>query len=70
MKICKEVWVFFDEINICEYLGIINEVICYCSIKGKLIIFNLVFIVVCNLYCFCLFGKIMIVGLIEKIGID
>ena len=46
----KEVWVFLDEINTCDYLGTINEMICHRSIKGKPLPSNLVFIAACNPY--------------------
>lgn len=29
------VWLFFDEINICDYLGFVCDVICYYYCKGK-----------------------------------
>lgn len=29
------IWLFFDEINICDYLGFICDVICYYNCKGK-----------------------------------
>lgn len=31
----KCVWLFFDEINICDYLGFVCDVICYYYCKGK-----------------------------------
>ncbi|CAH3117502.1 unnamed protein product, partial [Pocillopora meandrina] len=69
-KTGKEVWVFLDEINTCEYLGTINEVICHRSIKGKPITSNLVFIAACNPYRLRPLGKITTAGLSEKIETD
>ena len=69
-KTGKEVWVFLDEINTCEYLGTINEVICHRSIKGKPITSNLVFIAACNPYRLRPPGKITTAGLSEKIETD
>lgn len=59
----KEVWVFLDEINTCEYLGTINEMICHRSIKGKPLMPNLVFIAACNPYRLRPPGKISTAGL-------
>ena len=46
----KEIWVFLDEINTCEYLGTINEIICYRRLKGKSLMPNITFIAACNPY--------------------
>ena len=62
----KEVWVFLDEINTCDYLGTINEMICHRSIKGKPLPSNLVFIAACNPYRLRPPGKITTAGLNEK----
>ena len=62
----KEVWVFLDEINTCEYLGAINEMICHHSIKGKPLKPNLVFIAACNPYRLRPPGKISTAGLSGK----
>ena len=58
-----EVWVFLDEINTCEYLGTINEMICHRSIKGKPLMPNLVLIAACNPYRLRPPGKISTAGL-------
>lgn len=47
----KYCWLFFDEINISEYVGFIFNIICYRELNGNVLFFNLLFIVVCNLYC-------------------
>ena len=62
----KEVWVFLDEINTCDYLGTINEMICHRSIKGKPLPSNLVFIAACNPYRLRPPGKITTAGLNGK----
>lgn len=62
----KEIWVFLDEINTCEYLGTINEMICHRSIKGKPLTPNLVFIAACNPYRLRPPGKISTAGLSGK----
>ena len=62
----KEVWVFLDEINTCEYLGTINEMICHRSIKGKPLKPNLVFIAACNPYRLRPPGKMSTAGLSGK----
>ena len=62
----NEVWVFLDEINTCDYLGTISEMICHRSIKGKPLIPNLVFIAACNPYRLRPPGKITTAGLSGK----
>ena len=66
----KEVWVFLDEINTCEYLGTINEMICHRSINGKPLMPNLVFIAACNPYRLRPPGKISTAGLGGKTVTD
>lgn len=46
-----QIWVFFDEINTCEHLGVINDVICHRSLLGAALPTNLVFMAACNPYC-------------------
>ena len=62
----KEIWVFLDEINTCEYLGTINEMICHRSMKGKPLTPNLCFIAACNPYRLRPPGKISTAGLSGK----
>lgn len=62
----QDVWVFLDEINTCEYLGIINEMICHRSLKGTPLLPNLVFIAACNPYRLRPPGKISTAGLSGK----
>lgn len=55
-------WFFLDEINICDYLGLVCDVICYYYCKGVWLFFNLKIFVVCNLYRFWLDNLILIMG--------
>ena len=61
-----EIWVFLDEINTCDYIGTINEMICHRSIKGMPLSPNLVFIAACNPYRLRPPGKITTAGLSGK----
>ena len=65
-----DVWVFLDEINTCDYLGTINEMICHRSIKGKPLTPNLIFIAACNPYRLRPPGKISTAGLSGKTVTD
>ena len=47
----SQVWVFFDEINTCDYLGLINDIGCHRILLGKELPPNLVFMAACNPYC-------------------
>ena len=44
------IWLFLDEINTCDYLGTINEIICHHSVQGQRLSPNLVFVAACNPY--------------------
>ena len=46
----KNIWVFLDEINTCNSLGLINEIMIKYSCKGKKINQNVKFIAACNPY--------------------
>ena len=48
----KPVWVFLDEINTCDHLGLISEIICHRRIQGRPLPSNLVYIAACNPYYF------------------
>ena len=65
----RSVWVFLDEINTCDYLGTINEIMCHGTIRGKPLPSNLVFIAACNPYRLRQ-GKMLTSGLSEKISTD
>ncbi|XP_068731188.1 uncharacterized protein [Montipora capricornis] len=62
----QDVWAFLDEINTCEYLGTVNEMICHRTIKGKPLPPNLVFIAACNPYRLRPSGNISTAGLSGK----
>ena len=64
------VWVFLDEINTCDYLGSINEIMCHRTLRGKALPSNLVFIAACNPYRLRPVGKILTSGLSEKTSTD
>ena len=66
----QPVWVFLDEINTCDYLGTINEIMCHRTIRGKSLPSNLVFIAACNPYRLRPVGKILTSGLSEKTSTD
>lgn len=66
----QDVWAFLDEINTCEYLGTVNEMICHRTIKGKPLPPNLVFIAACNPYRLRPSGNISTAGLSGKTIID
>ena len=46
----KEIWVFFDEIKTSEIIGLISEIMCNRTMKGKKLNDNLQFIAACNPY--------------------
>ena len=46
----KLIWVFFDEINTCNSLGLITEIMCNHTYQGKKINDNFIFIGACNPY--------------------
>ncbi|XP_066278598.1 uncharacterized protein [Branchiostoma lanceolatum] len=46
----REVWAFLDEINTCDHLGLINEIICHHSMLGKNLPENLILLAACNPY--------------------
>ena len=66
----QPMWVFLDEINTCDYLGTINEIMCHRTITGKPLPSNLVFIAACNPYRLRPVGKILTSGLSEKTSTD
>ena len=66
----QPVWVFLDEINTCDYLGTINEVMCHRTLRGKPLPTNLVFIAACNPYRLRPSEKILTSGLSEKTSLD
>ncbi|XP_022802189.1 uncharacterized protein LOC111339738 isoform X1 [Stylophora pistillata] len=65
----RSFWVFLDEINTCDHLGKINEMICHRTIRGKPLPSNLVFLSACNPYRLR-HGTILTSGLSEKVSTD
>ena len=48
--VTENIWVFLDEINTCDHLGLLNEIVCHHRCKGKFLPANLVFVAACNPY--------------------
>ena len=46
----NKIWVFLDEINTCNSMGLISEMMCKGSIEGKKLKENVTFIAACNPY--------------------
>ena len=46
----KETWIFLDEINTTNHLGLISEIICHHTLYGRPLSKNLVFLAACNPY--------------------
>ena len=46
----EQIWIFLDEINTCDHLGLINEIMCHHSLHGRPLSKNLVFLAACNPY--------------------
>ena len=46
----QQVWIFLDEINTCDHLGLINDIMCHHSLLGRPLSKNLVFLAACNPY--------------------
>ena len=46
----NKVWVFLDEVNTCKSMGLITELICKNSYRGKKLPENIIFIGACNPY--------------------
>lgn len=46
----KKIWVFFDEINTCDSIGLISEIMCKRTLLGKRLKDNLLFFGACNPY--------------------
>lgn len=49
-NLCPKILVFFDEINTCNSMGLISEILCKHTIQGKKLKFNAIFIAACNPY--------------------
>ena len=46
----REIWIFFDEINTCNSMGLLSEILCKNSYRGTPIDERFVFIAACNPY--------------------
>ena len=46
----NKIWVFLDEINTCNYMGLISEMMCKGIIQGEKLKDNVTFIAACNPY--------------------
>ena len=49
-NIKEQIWIFLDEINTCDHLGLINDIMCHHSMLGRPISKYLVFLAACNPY--------------------
>jgi len=49
-NLCPKILVFFDEINTCNSMGLISEILCKHTMQGKKLKFNAIFIEACNPY--------------------
>jgi hypothetical protein len=49
-KIKEQIWIFLDEINACDHLGLISGIMCHHSLLGRPLPKNLVFLAACNPY--------------------
>ncbi|XP_033637454.1 uncharacterized protein LOC117298354 [Asterias rubens] len=64
-----QIWCFLDEINTCDHLGLLSEVICHQSCRGEPLPINLVFLAACNPYSLRQ-GDIQTAGLTDKLVTD
>ena len=46
----EQIWIFLDEINTCDHLGLISDIMCRHSLLGRPLSKNLVFLAACNPY--------------------
>ena len=46
----EQIWIFLDEINTCDHLGLISDIMCHHSLLGRPLSKNLVFLAACNPY--------------------
>ncbi len=46
----EQIWIFLDEINTCDYLGLISDIMCHHSLLGRPLSKNLLFLAACNPY--------------------
>ena len=60
-----KLWVFFDEINTCDCLGLLSEIMCHHTCRGKELRNDIVFFAACNPYRL-ITKQIEDVGLLNK----
>ncbi len=46
----EQMWIFLDEINTCDHLGLISDIMCHHSLLGRSLSKNIVFLAACNPY--------------------
>ncbi|XP_067672826.1 uncharacterized protein [Haliotis asinina] len=63
----ESVWVFLDEINTCNHLGLINDIICHHCCQGNILAPNLIVMAACNPYKLRTEESIFTAGLDNKV---
>ncbi|VDI17462.1 Hypothetical predicted protein, partial [Mytilus galloprovincialis] len=63
-------WLFLDEINTCDHLGIINSILCHRFIQGEILAPNVTVLAACNPYRLRSQSTIMTAGLQGKAKTD
>ena len=66
----QQIWLFLDEINTCDHMGLLTEIICHHRCFGKALANNLVFIAACNPYRLREEHQITTAGLDGKVKMD
>ena len=66
----RQLWLFLDEINTCDHMGMLTEIICHHSCNGESLPSNLVLIAACNPYRLREKEHIATAGLDGKLKID
>jgi len=66
----KQLWLFLDEINTCNHMGLLSEIICHHSCNGESLPRNLVLIAACNPYQLREREHIATAGLDGKLKVD
>ena len=66
----KETWIFLDEINTTDHLGLISEIVCHHTLLGRPLSRKLVFLAACNPYRLRSEEQIKTAGLEHKRNTD
>jgi len=66
----QQLWLFLDEINTCNHMGLLTEIICHHSCNGESLPGNLVLIAACNPYRLREQKHIATAGLVGKLKVD